>query len=78
MELPKFQTGILVEWKASVISGHVWMVKHLFSDWSMVSKATINQSEVTLVHPNDPTNRCAESLYPFLFGVGTLLYEEMS
>ena len=61
-----------------MISGHVWMVKHLFSDWSMVSKATINQPEVTLVRPNDPTNRCAESLYPFLFGVGTLLYEEMS
>ena len=44
VEFSKFQTGIFVELKASVISGHVWMVKHLFSDWSMVSKATINQS----------------------------------
>ena len=34
-------------------------------DWSMVFKATINQSQVTLGHPNNPTNRCAESLYPF-------------
>ena len=31
----------------------------------MVIKATINQSWLTLVHPNDPTNRFAESLYPF-------------
>ena len=38
-------------------------------DWSMVFKATINQSQVhvTLVHPNDPKNHCAESLYPFFF-----------
>ena len=35
----------------------------------MVFKATINQSQVhvTLVHPNDPKNHCAESLYPFFF-----------
>ena len=38
-------------------------------DWSMVFKATVNQSQVhvTLVHPNDPKNHCAESLYPFFF-----------
>ena len=35
-------------------------------DWSIVFKATINQSYVTLVHQNDPGIRCAESfLYPF-------------
>ena len=34
--------------------------------WPMVFKATINQSEVTLVHPNDPKNLCAESLTSFL------------
>ena len=34
-------------------------------DWLMVVKATINQSQVPFVHPNDPRNRCAESLYPF-------------
>ena len=34
-------------------------------DWSMVFKATINQSQVTLVNPNHPRDRCAESLYPF-------------
>ena len=33
--------------------------------WSMVRKVTINQSWVTLVHTNDPWNRCAERLYPF-------------
>ena len=31
-------------------------------DWLMVLKATINQSQVPLVHPNDPRNRWAESL----------------
>ena len=37
-------------------------------DWSIVFKATINQSYVTLVHQNDPRTRCAESfLYPFAF-----------
>ena len=35
-------------------------------NWSMVFKATINQSYVTLVHKNDPRIRCTESfLYPF-------------
>ena len=34
-------------------------------DWSMVFKATIHQSERTIVQPNDPKNLCAESLYPF-------------
>ena len=34
-------------------------------DWSMVFKETMNQSQVTLVHPNDPKTRYAESLYQF-------------
>ena len=35
-------------------------------NWSMVFKATINQSYVALVHKNDPRIRCTESfLYPF-------------
>ena len=34
-------------------------------DWSIVLKATIHQSERTIVQPNDPKNLCAESLYPF-------------
>ena len=34
-------------------------------DWLMVFKATINQSYETLVHPTDPRNHCAESLYSF-------------
>ena len=33
----------------------------------MVSKATINQSWVKLVYPNDPKNPCAESFYPDSF-----------
>ena len=28
-------------------------------------QGTINQSQVTFVHTNDPWNRCAERLYPF-------------
>lgn len=28
-------------------------------------KATINQSQLTLVYPNNPRNRCPEGLYPF-------------
>ena len=39
--------------------------KSVSYDWSMVFKATINQSQVTFVHPNDPGDRCAEILYPF-------------
>ena len=35
-------------------------------EWLLVFKAAITQSKVTLVHRNDPRNRCAESLYPFL------------
>ena len=31
-------------------------------DWSIVVKATLNQSQGLLVHPNYPRNRCAESL----------------
>ena len=34
---------------------------------AMVFKATTNQPYVTLVHPTDPKNLCAESLYPFSF-----------
>ena len=34
-------------------------------DWSMAFKGTINQSYLKLVNPNEPSNRCAESLYPF-------------
>ena len=34
-------------------------------DWSMVFKETMNQSQVTLVHLNDPKTRYAESLYQF-------------
>ena len=34
-------------------------------DWSMVFKGTINQSYLKLVNPNEPSNHCAESLYPF-------------
>ena len=33
-------------------------------DWSIVIKATINQSKVTLVH-QDPRNLCTENFYPF-------------
>ena len=35
-------------------------------DWLMVALNTIDQSQLTLVHPKDPRNHCAESLYPFL------------
>ena len=35
------------------------------ADWSMVFKATIDQSQVTLLHPNESRNHCAESLHPF-------------
>ena len=31
--------------------------------------STINQSQVTLVQPNDPKNLCAESLYPRPHGI---------
>ena len=42
------------------ISGQLRTSVHY--DWSMVFKATINQSQVTLVNPNDPRDRCTESL----------------
>ena len=34
-------------------------------DWSMVFKATINQSKLGVIQPNDAKNRCPESLCPF-------------
>ena len=60
-----------------------WMQWFLgsFDDWSMVFKATINQSQATLVHPNGPRNRCAESLYPFpliVSGVGNRTWANQS
>ena len=48
---------------SSIVSGIGWT--SVSYDWSMAFKATINQSLVTLAHPNDPTNHCAESLYLF-------------
>ena len=33
-------------------------------DWSMVFKATIDQSQVTLLHSNEPRNHCAKKLVP--------------
>ena len=30
-----------------------------------ILKATIDQSQVTLLHPNESRNHCAESLHPF-------------
>ena len=35
-------------------------------EWLLVFKATISQSELTLVYLHCPKNLCAESLYPFL------------
>ena len=61
--LQKLQ-GEWVQALGTVISGIVWVDKRCY-DWSMVFKATINQSQVTLVNPNDPRDRCAEILYPF-------------
>ena len=45
-------------------------------DWSMVFKGTINQSYLKLANPNEPSNHCVESLYPFYLkfsGVGNSL-----
>ena len=54
------------------IMGLFWWISFSY-DWLMVFKATINQSQVMLVHSNNPTNCCAEGLYPlplqFLEGV---------
>ena len=38
---------------------------------AMVFKATINQSKVALVHPNDPTNRFTKNVYPFPLRLST-------
>ena len=48
------------------ISGYsdFWLTSISY-DWSMVFKTIINQSQVTLVHSNDLTNRRAYALYPF-------------
>ena len=50
--------GEWVQALVAVISGIIWVDKHCY-DWSMVSKATIDQLQVTLLNPNDPRNRCA-------------------
>ena len=62
----KLLEGEWVQALGTVTSGIVQVDKTSVSyDWSMVFKATINQSQVTLAHPNDPRNRSAQSLYPF-------------
>lgn len=56
--------GEWVQTFGETVCGIVWVDK----GWLrlvMVLKATINQSWLTLIHANDPTNRFAESLYPF-------------
>ena len=57
-------TGERVQALGAVING-LFEWTSVSYDWSMVFKATSNQSEVTLVHPQDPRDRCAHSLYPF-------------
>ena len=58
--------GEWVQVFVAVISGIVSVDKRqLWLVESMVSKTTINQSQVTLVHSNDARNRCTECLYPF-------------
>ena len=39
--------------------------KIVSSDWLMVALNTIGQSQLTLVHPSDPRNHCAENLTSF-------------
>ena len=39
--------------------------KSVTYDWLMVALNTIDQSSLTLVHPNDPRNPRTQSLYPF-------------
>ena len=48
--------------RCAVTSGIVRVDKRGY-DWSMRFKATINQSKITFVLPNDPKNGCTESLY---------------
>ena len=55
--------GEWVQAFGETVCGIVWLDK----DWLrlvMVLKATINQSWLMLIHPNDPTNRFAKGLYP--------------
>ena len=44
-------------------------------DWPILFKATINQSEDTIFHPNDPRNRCLkfELILLIVFGDGEFL-----
>ena len=41
-------------------------------DWSMVFKATINQSHVTLVRPNDPNKSLRRKLVPISLTVSAM------
>ena len=56
--------GEWVQAFGETVCGIVWVDKDLLQ-LVMVLKATINQSSLTLVHANDPTNRFAGSFYPF-------------
>ena len=51
-------------WVQCFVGSFAWI--NVSYHWSMVSKATVNQLQVTLVQLNqNPRNHCAESLYPF-------------
>ena len=56
--------GEWVQAFGETVCGIVWVDKDCLR-LVMVLKATINQSWLTLIHPNDPTNRFAKGLYPF-------------
>ena len=58
----------------AAISGIVWVDISNSYDWSMVLKATINQSRVMLVHPNDLRSHYTEKLvnFPYSFWSGEL------
>ena len=58
----KFYKGKWVQAFVTTISGIVWVDISNTYDWSMVLKATINQSQETVVHPNDLRSHCSESL----------------
>ena len=76
LQLVLYQVGILIPHFRSLRENGYKLWVHWFLgrlrwksvsyDWSMVFKATINQSQVTFVHPNNPRDRCAEILNPFL------------
>ena len=42
--------------------GYILSVQY---DWLMVALSTIDQSQISHVHPNDARNDCTKSLYPF-------------